>query len=165
MPQEYTVKEALKMAIMAKKNLMDFYLEAAKITENENGKKVLARLAGEVCDNARKFHQYYHWDDLGSFDELMSQPPKADSVILVELRKALNKDVHERKARELALKEEESMEKTFLQAAKHIIDPQVRAIFNDVAKDTRIHYEIIASEYSRTMGMVHESDMDTYVRE
>ncbi|MBD1401451.1 ferritin family protein [Pelovirga terrestris] len=165
MPQEYTVKEALKMAIMAKKNLMDFYLEAARITDNENGKKVFARLAGEVCDNARKFYQYYTWQDLGSFDDLMGQPPKSDSVILAELRKALNKDMHERKARELALKEEESMEKTFLQAAKHIIDPQVRAIFNDVARDTRIHYEIIASEYSRTMGMVHESDMDTYVRE
>lgn len=165
MPQEYTVKEALKMAIMAKKNLMDFYLEAAKITENENGKKVLARLAGEVCDNARKFYQSYRWDDLGSFEELIDQPPRSDSVMLVELRKALNKDVHERKARELALKEEESMEKTFLHAAKNIIDPQVRAIFIDVARDTRTHYEIIESEYARTMGMVHETDIDTYVRE
>ncbi len=165
MPQEYTVKEALKMAVMAKKNLRDFYLEAARITENEKGKAVLTRLAEEVQENARKFYAHYRWDDLGSFDELINRPPKADSVILVELKKALDKDVHERKARELALKEEESMEKTFLQAAKNIIDPQVRAIFNEVAKDTRTHYEIIASEYSRTMGMVHESDMDTYVRE
>ncbi|HMB14883.1 MAG TPA: ferritin, partial [Pelovirga sp.] len=76
-----------------------------------------------------------------------------------------NKDVHERKARELAIKEEENLEKTFLQTATYIIDPQVRAIFNEVARDTRIHCEIISSEYARTMGMVHESDMDTYVRE
>lgn len=165
MPQEYTLKEALKMAILAKKNLMDFYLEAARITENENGKKVFARLAGEVCDNARKFYQYYKWDDLGSFNELMDRPPKADSVILVELKKALNKDMHERKARELALKEEESLEKSFLQTAKNIIDPQARAIFIEVAKDTRNHYEIIESEYARTMRMVHETDIDTYVRE
>lgn len=165
MPQEYTLKEALKMAILAKKNLLDFYLEAAKITENEKGKSVLTRLAEEVRENAGKFYQYYQWDDLGSFEEVLSRPPKADSAMLVELKKALNKDVHERKARELAIKEEEYLEKTFLQAAKHIIDPQVRAIFNEVARDTRIHCEIISSEYSRTMGMVHESDMDTYVRE
>ncbi len=165
MPQEYTLKEALKMAILAKKNLMDFYLEAANITENEEGKRVFVRLAGEVGDNARKFYQYYQWDDLGSFEDIMDKPPKADSVMLVELKRALNKDMHERKARELALKEEESLEKTFLQAAKNIIDPQARAVFVEVAKDTRNHYEIIASEYSRTMGMVHETDMDTYVRE
>ena len=35
----------------------------------------------------------------------------------------------------------------------------------EVAKDTRIHYEIIESEYAHTMGMVHETDIDTYVRE
>ncbi|MFO7576974.1 MAG: ferritin family protein [Pelovirga sp.] len=165
MPQEYTVKEALKMAITAKKNLMDFYLEAAQITENEKGRSVLTRLAEEVRENAGKFYQHYRWDDLGSFEELMARPPKADSVMLVELRKALNKNLHERTARELALKEEESMEKTFLQVASHIIDPQVRAIFKDVARDTRNHYEIIASEYARTMAMVHETDMDIYVRE
>lgn len=165
MPQEYTVKEALKMAILAKKNLMDFYLEAAQVTENENGKAVLGRLADEVRDNAKKFFKYYSWDDLGTFDELISRPPKADSVMLTELKKALSKDVHERKARELALKEEESMEKMFLHAAANMIDPQVRAIFNEIARDTRIHYEIIESEYARTMGMVHETDMNTYVRE
>lgn len=165
MPQEYTVKEALQMAILSKKNLMDFYLEAARITENLEGKRVLSRLADEVRDNVKKFFRYYRWDDLGTFDELMKKPVKSDSVMLVELRKALDKNLHERKARELALKEEESMEKTFLQAASHIIDPQVRAIFNEVARDTRNHYEIIASEYARTMGMVHETDMDTYVRE
>lgn len=165
MPQEYTAKEALKMAILAKKNLMDFYQEAAAITENEKGRQVLKRLADEVRDNAHKFYRHYQWDDLGSFDELMAQPPKADSVMLVELKKALNKDLHERRARELALKEEDSMEKTFRQVASHIIDPQVRAIFNEVAQDTRHHYQIIESEYARTMAMVHESDMNTFVRE
>jgi hypothetical protein len=34
-----------------------------------------------------------------------------------------------------------------------------------VAKETRTHYAIIESEYARTMGMVHETDIDTYVRE
>lgn len=165
MPQEYTMKEALKMAIFAKKNLMDFYREAAQLTKNENGKKVLTRLADEVRDNAKKFYNHYKWDDLGSFDQVMNAPPKADSVMLVELRKALDKNVHERKARELALKEEDDMEKNFTLAASRIVDPQVRAIFDEVARDTRNHYAIIESEYARTMAMVHETEIDTYVRE
>lgn len=165
MPQEYTMKEALKMAIFAKKNLMDFYREAAQLTKNENGKKVLTRLADEVRDNAKKFYNHYKWDDLGSFDDVMNAPPKSDSVMLVELRKALDKNVHERKARELALKEEEDMEKNFTLAASRIVDPQVRAIFDEVARDTRNHCAIIESEYARTMAMVHETDIDTYVRE
>jgi rubrerythrin len=165
MPQEYTMKEALKMAIFAKKNLMDFYREAAQMTKNENGKKVLQRLADEVQENARKFYNHYKWDDLGSFEDVMAQPPKADSVMLVELRKALDNNLHERRARELALKEEEDMEKNFRMAASHIVDPQVRAVFDEVARDTRNHFAIIESEYARTMAMVHETDMDTYVRE
>lgn len=165
MPQEYKMQEALRMAILAKKNLMDFYREAAALTENENGRKVLTRLADEVRENARKFFNYYKWDDLGTFGDLINAPPKADSVMLVELKKALDKNLHERRARELALKEEEDLEKTFRLAASHIIDPQVRAIFEEVARDTRNHYAIIESEYARTMAMVHETDIDTYVRE
>ena len=32
-------------------------------------------------------------------------------------------------------------------------------------EETRNHYELIESEYAKLMGMVHESDMDTFVRE
>ncbi|MDO3378997.1 ferritin family protein [Geoalkalibacter halelectricus] len=165
MPQEYKMKEALKMAISAKKNLMDFYRQAAAITENENGKKVFTRLADEVQENARKFYSHYKWEDIDSFETLMEAAPQSNSVMLAELKKALDKNLHERKARELALKEQEDMEKTFRLAASHIIDPQVRAVFEEVARDARTHYEIIESEYARTMAMVHETDIDTYVRE
>ena len=165
MPQEYKMKEALQMAILAKKNLMDFYNEAATLTDNANGKKVLTRLAEEVRENARKFYSHYKWDDIGSFEELIARPPRRDSAMLSELRKALDKNVHERRARELALKEEADMEKNFRLAASHIVDPQVKAIFEEVARDTQNHYAVIESEYARTMAMVHETDIDTYVRE
>ncbi|MCP3175992.1 MAG: ferritin family protein [Desulfuromonadales bacterium] len=165
MPQEYKMKEALKMAIEAKKHLMDFYIEAAAATENPKGKVVFTRLAQEVRENAGKFFKHYKWDDLGTFDDFMAKPARADSAMLHELKKAIDKNVHERKAREIALQEESDMEKNFTLAASHIVDPSVKAIFMEVAKDTRIHYEIIESEYAHTMGMVHETDIDTYVRE
>lgn len=165
MPQEYKMREALKMAIQAKKNLMDFYNEAAAVTDNPKGKSVFSRLAQEVKDNAGKFFDHYKWGDLGTFDEYMAQPPKTDSAMLHELKKALDKNVHERKAREIAMKEEQDMEKNFTLAASHIVDPSVKAIFMDVARDTRNHYEVIESEYAHTMAMVHETDIDIYVRE
>ena len=49
--------------------------------------------------------------------------------------------------------------------AERIADPDVRAVFELNARETHNHYEVIESEYARVMAMVHESDMDTYVRE
>jgi hypothetical protein len=34
-----------------------------------------------------------------------------------------------------------------------------------MAKETENHYAIIESEYAHLMGMVHETDIDTFVRE
>lgn len=165
MPQEYKMQEALKMAIQAKKNLMDFYLKAAEVTQHPEGKKVFSRLAGEVRENVGRFFDHYNRKDLGNFEEFISAPPRPDSVMLVELEKALNADTHDRKARELALKEEEDLERHFRTAATSVVDPAVRDVFLAVAKETRNHYDVIESEYARTMGMVHETDIDTYVRE
>lgn len=165
MPQEYKVQEAIKQAIFAKKNLMVFYCKAAEITRNPKGKAVFARLAEEVRENTRRFFPYYHGTDLGSFEQFMNTPPAKDSAMLVELKKSLDENMHERKAREIALREEEDLERNFRLTASRIVDPAARAVFEKVADETRNHYVIVESEYARTMAMVHESDMDTYVRE
>ncbi len=165
MPQEYRVQEAIKAAIQAKKNLRDFYLQAAQITENTKGKSVFARLADEVKENTGRIFPYYRGDDFGSFEEYMAQPPQKDSAMLAELRKALDENVHERRAREIALREEEDLEKHFRMTAAQIIDPAARSVFEKAANETRNHYQVVESEYARTMAMVHETDMNTYVRE
>ncbi|MEJ2201512.1 MAG: ferritin family protein [Desulfuromonadaceae bacterium] len=165
MPQELKMQEALKQAIHAKKNLMDFYLKAADINKNAAGKQIFQRLAGEVKDNIGRFFQHYRGSELGSFEEFIAMPPHPDSVMLVSLQKALGENMHERKAREIAMREELDMERNFTLLADKIIDPMVRSVFLEVARETRNHYDIIESEYARTMGMVHETDIDTYVRE
>ena len=66
---------------------------------------------------------------------------------------------------ELALQEEEDLAKTLRMTASRIVDPAVRAVFERMARETETHYAIIESEYARMMGMVHETDIDTYVRE
>jgi rubrerythrin len=165
MPQEYTLQEALLQAIHAKKNLRDFYRKAANVSENPRTRQVFQRLAGEVEENIGKFFAHYQRDDLGSLEDVLAAPPHADSVMLVELERALDRNIHERRARELAMKEEQDLERVFRQAATRLIDPIVRGVFLEVADEAAHHYAVIESEYAHLMAMVHETDMDTYVRE
>jgi len=63
------------------------------------------------------------------------------------------------------MEKEQHLQQTLLGKSKQIIDPAVRAIFEKMAKASQHHYQIVESEYARMMGMVHETDMDTFVRE
>jgi len=165
MPQEFNMQEAIKMAIQTEKNVMDFYIRAAEITENERAKKIFETLAREEREHASNFFNIYDGKDLGSFAEFMATEPSFDTTILHNLEKALDKDVHERRAMEFALQEEEDLAQHLEMTAGKIVDPGVRAVFEKMALETRHHYAIIESEYAHMMGMVHETDMDTYVRE
>ena len=165
MTQEFNLKEAIRLAIQTEKDVMDFYAKAAALTGNDRGKKVFEQLAKEEREHAGHFFKIYPGDDLGSFDEFMKQPPRMDHAMLKQLEKALNENIHERKAMELALQEEEDLAKNLRLTASRVVDPSVRAIFERMAEETEHHYAIIESEYAHLMGMVHETDIDTYVRE
>lgn len=165
MPQELKMLEAVKLAIQTEKDVMDFYLKAASLTKNERGKKVFELLAKEEREHAGHFFKIYTGSDLGSFDDFMAQPPSPNHAMLKQLEKALDENVHERKAMELALKEEEDLVKNLRMTASYIVDPAVRAVFDRMAEETETHYALIESEYAHMMGMVHETDIDTYVRE
>lgn len=164
MPQEFNLQDALKLAAQTEKNVMDFYNRAAEIVKDPKAKSVFETLARDEREHAEHFFPLYQGDDLGSFEEFISSPPE-DTVILTELEKALDSDVHERKAMEIALREEEKLERNLEVTAQKIVDPAVRSVFEQMAKETRHHYELIESEYAHMMGMVHETDIDTFVRE
>ena len=165
MTQELKMVEAIRLAIQTEKDVMDFYLKAAALTNNDRGKRVFEQLAKEEREHASHFFSIYTGSDLGSFDEFMAEPPASGNVILRQLEKALDENVHERKAMELAMKEEEDLVKDLRMTAGRIVDPAVRAVFERMAQETEHHYAIIESEYAHMMGMVHETDIDTYVRE
>jgi len=165
MSQEFSVQEAIKLAIQTEKNVMDFYKRAAEKTRNPRGRKVFDLLSSEEREHASHFFHLYSGDDLGSFEEFMLRPPQTDSVMLRELETAIDENTHERKAMEIALREEQDLEKKLRQTASRIVDPAVRGVFERMAKETRDHFEMIESEYAHLMGMVHETDMDTFVRE
>jgi len=165
MPQEFNVQQALKLAIQTEKNVMDFYKMAAEITQNPRGKKVFTLLSNEEREHASHFFKVYQGGDLGTFEEFMATPPSKDTAMLHDLKRALDANVHDRKAMEIALREEEDLAKNLRMTAARIVDPSVRAIFDKMAKETSDHYALIESEYAHLMGMVHETDIDTFVRE
>lgn len=165
MPQEFNMNEALRLAIQTEKDVMDFYSKAAALTKNERGRKVFEQLANEEREHAGHFFQIYPGKDLGSFDEFMARPAKTEHAMLRELEKALNDNVHERRAMQIALKEEEDLARNLRLTASKIVDPSVRAVFERMAKETEHHFALIESEYARLMAMVHETDINIYVRE
>ncbi|OHB32607.1 MAG: hypothetical protein A2X84_01355 [Desulfuromonadaceae bacterium GWC2_58_13] len=165
MTQQFNLNEALKQAIQTEKDTMDFYKRAAEITENPRGKKVFEVLAGDEREHASHFFHIYPGKDLGSFDEFMARPPQADLTMLKDLEQALKDRGTEQKAMEIAMREELELEKKLRSTAAQVSDPKVKAVFEKMAKETNDHYQIIESEYAHIMGMVHETDINIYVRE
>jgi rubrerythrin len=83
----------------------------------------------------------------------------------MKLQKAISEDMVEQKALELALIEEKDCISQYTHLAQGVVDPAVHAVFVRVVKETQRHYDLIESEYAHIMGMVHESEQDTFVRE
>jgi rubrerythrin len=165
MGKEYNVQEALKLAIRAEKDSLDFYRKAASVTKNDRAKKVFNLLADEEAEHLRSFFNLYKGEEYGDLNSFMASPPDTASATYLALKKAIDKETHEQKALEIALKEEKACIEQYTLYARDIVDPLVRNIFERVVKETRKHYELIESEYAHVMRMVHESDQDIYVRE
>jgi rubrerythrin len=165
MGKEYSVQEALKLAIKAEKDSMDFYRKAASVATNERAKKVLELLANEEVGHLKAFFNHYKGADFGDINSYMASPPDTKNPTYMKLMKAISGDMVEKTALELALEEEKACIGQYTQLAKDVVDPAVKSIFNQVVKETQGHYDMIESEYAHIMAMVHESDQDTYVRE
>ena len=165
MPQEFNHQQAIRLAVQTEKELMTFYRRAAAMAVDPGGKKVFERLAKDEEEHVSHFFRHYRGTEFGTLEEFVNAPCQTDAPMLKELDKLINDEVKERKAMEIALKHEDQLESNLRNTARQIVDPGVRVIFDQMAKETRNHYQIIESEYARLMGMVHESDIDTYVRE
>ena len=165
MGREYTVQEALKLAIQAENDSMDFYRRAASVTNNDRAKKVFDLLANEEAGHLKAFFDHYKGTEFGDLKSFMTTPPNLLNVVNAELEKAITTETHEQKALEIALAEEKSCIDQYTFFARDMVDPLVKSIFQRVVKETEQHYALIESEYAHIMGMVHESDQDTFVRE
>jgi erythrin-vacuolar iron transport family protein len=165
MGKQYTLQEALKLAIKSEKESMDFYRRAGAITADERSKQVFGLLASEEVGHLKAFFDLYKGGDLGDLASFMNTPADKLSATHVALEQALAADIHEQKALEIALQEEKSCIELYTAITKEIVDPQVRHVFESVIRETQGHYDMIEDEYMRVMAMVDRSDQDIYVRE
>jgi len=154
--------EAVRRAMQTEKNAMDFYRRGAEMMQNEKARKVFELLAREEREHAEWFFNVYPGDDI-DFDAFINAAPDADSEWLSELNSA--KEINERKALEMALDKEKKLAEHLRMLAAEIDNPEVKQVFEQNAKSTDQHYQLIESEYAHLMGMVHETDIDTFVRE
>lgn len=159
------LKEAVRRSILTEKYAMDFYLLGARHMTNEESRKVFELLAREERDHARSFYDIYPGDDLPPFDQLMEEGHGGDNDWLSDRERSLLAESDVRQALELAMEKERNLEIQLRKLMDAIEDPAVKQVFESNAKSTHNHYVLIESEYARLMGMVHETDIDTYVRE
>lgn len=165
MGKEYTVQEALKLAVQAEKDSMDFYRRAASVTKNARAKKVFDMLANEEVGHLKSFFEHYKGTEFGDLKSFIDSPPNPKNATYQALEKAISEDTHEQQALEISLKEEKACIEQYTLFARDIIDPLVRGIFEQVVKETQGHYDLIEDEYMHVMKMVDKSDQDIYVRE
>lgn len=159
------VQEAVKRSIQTEKNAMNFYQVGAKQMRDTAARRTFEILAQEEREHAGQFYRIYDGKDIPSLDQFLDTPPDNESSWIVSISRLIDEDFTEQKALELAMEREQNLEQTLLETASKVDDAGVRAVYELNAKETHNHYLMIESEYARVMGMVHETDMDTYVRE
>ncbi len=159
------VQDAIKRSIQTEKNAMNFYQLGAQKMENPNARRTFELLAKEEREHATQFFKIYQGTDIPSLDEFLDAPLDNESSWISTIGRLVSADFSEQKALELAMEREKNLEETLLETAAKMTDPEIKAVYVLNAKETHHHYEIIESEYAHLMGMVHETDIDTFVRE
>ena len=165
MLENIDLKDAVRRAMQTEKNAMDFYKRGAELMQNTEAKKVFELMAREESEHAEWFYNVYPGDDIADLEAFLSEGAEQDSEWMTELNQVKAGDFTERKAMEMAMAKEKALAEHLRALAEKIDNPEIRKVFEQNATSTDHHYQIIESEYARLMGMVHETDMDTFVRE
>jgi rubrerythrin len=159
------IQEAIKRSIQTEKNAMNFYQLGAQQMKNGDARRTFEILAKEEREHAAQFYKIYTGTDIPSLDAFMDALADNESSWIITITRSISEDFSEKKALELAMEKEKNLEEALRATAAKIDDPAIRAVYETNANETQHHYEMIESEYARLMGMVHESDIDTFVRE
>ncbi len=159
------IQEAIKRSIQTEKNAMNFYQFGSRKMTNPDAKRTFELLAKEEREHAAQFYNIYQGTDIPSLDVFLDSMDDNESSWIVTISRSISEDFTEQKAMELAMEKEKNLEETLRVTASKIDDPEIKAVFELNAKETHQHYQLIESEYARLMGMVHESDIDIFVRE
>jgi rubrerythrin len=159
------VQEAIKRSLHTEKSAMLFYQYGAQQLTDPRAKQTFEMLAKEEREHAGHFHRIYPGTDIPSLDDFLAAQEADEKTWLAVAKKTCGSEFTEKKALEVALNKEKQLEEGLRALAGMMDDPEVRAVFELNVRETHNHYLLIEAEYARIMGMVDESDMDTFVRE
>jgi len=159
------VQEAIRNSLQTEKSAMLFYQYGAQQFKDSGAKQTFEMLAKEEREHAGHFHRIYPGSDIPSLEDFLAAQESDEKTWLAVAIKACGSEFTEKKALEVALNKEKQLEEGLRALADMMDDPEVRAVFELNVRETHNHYLLIEAEYARIMGMVHESDMDIFVRE
>ena len=147
------VKKAIKDSIQTEKDAMDFYKYGAQRMMEDKAKRTFEVLAREEYQHAESFYRIYPGDDIPSFQEIMNAPPNTSSDWWQGLQKLLMQDFDERKALELAIEQEDALEKELREMATRMDDPEIAKVYLANASSTHNHLELVEEDYKAMFGM------------
>lgn len=147
------VKKAIRDSIQTEKDAMDYYKYGAEHMAEEKARQTFEILAREEYQHAESFYRIYPGDDIPSFQELMDAPPNTGSDWWKNLQSLLVHDFDERKALELAIDQEEALEKSLREMAARIDDPDISRVYLANATSTHNHLELVEEDYRAMLGM------------
>jgi rubrerythrin len=159
------VQEAIKRSIQTEKNAMNFYQLGAEKMKDAAARSAFEVLAREEREHAGHFYSIYKGRDIPSLDAFLDEAPDNASSWMSSITRLIDSDFSEHKAMELAMEREKHLEEALLETASKVTDIEVKTVYEMNARETHNHFLMIESEYARIMGMVHETDIDTFVRE
>ena len=147
------VQKAIKESIQTEKDAMDYYKFGAERMAEDRARQTFEILAREEYQHAESFYKIYTGDDIPSFEEFMSAPPNTDSTWWKNLQSLLLQDFDERKALELAIDQEEALEKSLREMAAQIDDDDIARVYLANATSTHNHMELVEGDYKAMLGM------------
>ena len=158
-------REILRQCLQREKEGLDLYREAAARAARPRTRKAFEILIREEEEHIRRLLAQYEGEELGSAEEFIQKPPHLESPLLSDLAAAIDPELSDRKALEIALRLERENGEEYRRHAAAARDAETREIYHDLALDEDRHYQVVESEYAHLMAMVHETDIDIYVRE
>lgn len=147
------VTKAIRESMQTEKDAMDFYKLGAMKMDDSRAKDTFEMLAREEQQHARSFYHLLHDPGLIAFDDFINQPPNTQSSWFKALQERLMADFDERKALELAIEQEELLEKNLRETAARIDDPKIKSVYLANADSTRHHEVLIEEQYHAMLGM------------
>jgi rubrerythrin len=147
------VQKAIKDSIQTEKDAMDYYKYGAERMAEDRARQTFEILAREEYQHAESFFRIYPGDDIPSFQEFMNAPPNTASNWWKNLQRLLVQDFDERKALELAIEQEETLEKELRKMADQIDNPEIARVYLANATSTHNHLELVEEDYRAMFGM------------